>query len=213
MDDGKCPENQNKIGKYLDWPYKGHICTLQKCLAEWQESCHIEAEILNAGDKQSPPSEDTSSTDDITAIAASNDGKSLQTHIEEMMDLRAIVKNTYHQDRICAKIIMQPEAYPRFGIQEGLIWMKNQLKCDVICIPWYAFQRGRRLIKIIIDHTHQTIGCRGHICPLQGQSKYFPILFWFSGHFPSSIYASTLSQHLWILFYFLRCYFIFYYLQ
>ena len=29
MDDGKCPENQNKIGKYLDWPYKGHICTLQ----------------------------------------------------------------------------------------------------------------------------------------------------------------------------------------
>ena len=24
MDDGKCPENQNKIGKYLDWPYKGY---------------------------------------------------------------------------------------------------------------------------------------------------------------------------------------------
>ena len=29
MDDGKCPEDQNKIGKYLDWPCKGHICTLQ----------------------------------------------------------------------------------------------------------------------------------------------------------------------------------------
>ena len=28
MCDGKCPENQNKIGKYLDWPYKEHICTL-----------------------------------------------------------------------------------------------------------------------------------------------------------------------------------------
>ena len=58
-----------------------------KHLAERQESCHVEAEILNAGDKKSPPSEDTSLTDDVTAIAASNDSKSLSTHIEEMMDL------------------------------------------------------------------------------------------------------------------------------
>ena len=74
------------------------------------------------------------------------------------MDLRAIVKNAYHKDTICAKIIVQPEAYPRFGIQEGLIWAKNQLKCDVICIPQDTFQRGRRLIEIIINHVHQTIG-------------------------------------------------------
>ena len=55
--------------------------------------------------------------------------------------------------------------------------------------------------------------CRVHICPLQGQSKYFPILFWFYEHFPSSTYASTLSQHLWILSDFLLFYFIFYCLQ
>ena len=30
-----------------------------KCLAKRQESHHIEAEILNASDKKSPPSEDT----------------------------------------------------------------------------------------------------------------------------------------------------------
>ena len=48
-----------------------------KRLTEQQESHHIEAEILNAGDKQSPPSKDTSSVDDVTAIAAGNDGKSL----------------------------------------------------------------------------------------------------------------------------------------
>ena len=48
-----------------------------KQLAERQESCHIEAEILNAGDKQSLPSEDTSSADDVTAIAAGTDSKSL----------------------------------------------------------------------------------------------------------------------------------------
>ena len=132
-----------------------------KQLAKRQESRHIEVEILNAGDKQSPPSKDTSSVDDVTAITAGNDSKSLQTHVEETMDLRAIVKNTYHKDMICVKIIMQPDAYPRFGIREGLIWTKNQLKHDVICIPWDAFQRGRRLIEIIIDHVHQTIGHYG----------------------------------------------------
>ena len=77
------------------------------------------------------------------------------------MDLRAVVKNAYRKDMICVKIIAQPDAYPRFGIWEGLIWMKNQLKHDVICIPWDAFQRGRRLIEIIINHAHQTIGHYG----------------------------------------------------
>ena len=64
-----------------------------KCLAEQQESHHIKAEILNAGDKQSPPSKDTSSTDDVTAIATGNDSQFLQTHVEETMDIRAVVKN------------------------------------------------------------------------------------------------------------------------
>ena len=35
-----------------------------KCLAERQESLHIEAEILNASDKESLPSENTSPADD-----------------------------------------------------------------------------------------------------------------------------------------------------
>ena len=95
------------------------------------------------------------------AIAAGNDGKSLQTHVEETMDLRAVVKNAYCKDTICVKIVSQPDAYPRFGIWEGLIWTKNQLKCDVICILQDTFQRGRRLIEIIINHAHQTIGHYG----------------------------------------------------
>ena len=58
-----------------------------KCLAKQQESRHIEAKILNAGDKKSPPSEDTSLADDVTTIVAGNDGKSIWTHVEETMDL------------------------------------------------------------------------------------------------------------------------------
>ena len=152
-------------GKLLPTDLYTELCAAvtrqSKHIAEWQESYHIEAEILNAGDKQSPPSEDTSSTDEVTPIAAGNDSISLRTHIEETMDLRAIVKNAYCKDMICTKIITQPDAHPRFGIWEGLIWTKNQLKHDVICILWDAFQRGRRLIEIYIDHAHQTIGHYG----------------------------------------------------
>ena len=46
-------------------------------LAKRQESHQIEAEILNDGNKESPPSENTLSMDDVTTIAAGNDDKSL----------------------------------------------------------------------------------------------------------------------------------------
>ena len=79
-------------GELLPTDHYTEICAAvtrrSKCLAERQESCHIEAEVLNAGDKKSPPSENQSSLiDDITAITAGNDGKSLWTYIEEMIDL------------------------------------------------------------------------------------------------------------------------------
>ena len=49
------------------------------------------------------------------------------------MDLRAIIKNAYCKDTICAKIIAQPDAYPRFSIWGGLIWTKKstQACCDL----------------------------------------------------------------------------------
>ena len=73
------------------------------------------------------------------------------------------------------KIIAQPDAHLRFGIWEGLIWTKNQLKHDVICIRWDTFQRGRRLIEIIINHAHQTIE---HYSQWK-TSNYIQCSYWF----------------------------------
>ena len=114
-----------------------------KCLAKWQESHHIEAEILNASDKQSLPSEDTSSTDDVTTIAAGNDGKSLQTHIEETMDLRAIIKNAYCKDTICAKILHNQK--PTQDSASGKGWFGQKISSSMM---WSAscgmhFREGR----------------------------------------------------------------------
>jgi Integrase zinc binding domain len=54
-------------------------------------------------------------------------------------------------------------AYKKFRIRDGLIWAKNQLLRDIVCIPRDIFHRGRRLIEIIIDHAYQT----GHYSQLK----------------------------------------------
>ena len=79
-------------------------------------------------------------------------------HVKESLNLRRVLWDVFHKDTICSKILAHLESHPRFGIQEGLIWTKNQLKQDIIYIPKEVFQRGRWLVKIIINHAHQVIG-------------------------------------------------------
>ena len=56
------------------------------------------------------------------------------------MDLPKILNDAYYQDPMFSKIMAYPEAHPRFSIWNGLIWTKNQLKRDVISVPWNVFQ-------------------------------------------------------------------------
>jgi len=122
---------------------------------------------MNAGQKEPTHSHDLTVDDDVTVIASSNDGTPLQIHVKESMDLRKVLWDAYHKDTICAKILAHPEAHLRFGICEGLIWTKNQLKRDIICILKDVFQRERRLVEIIIDHTHRVIGHYGQFKTLE----------------------------------------------
>ena len=73
--------------------------------------------------------------EDILVIAAGNDRTPLHACIEKNMDLPKILNDMYYQDPMFSKIMAHPEAHPIFGIQDGLIWMKNQLKRDVISVP------------------------------------------------------------------------------
>ena len=61
------------------------------------------------------------------------------------------------------KILHHPEAHPCFGIRNWLIWTKNQMGRDVVCIPPKAFIQGRQLIKVILDQAHTTIGHFGQL--------------------------------------------------
>ena len=62
--------------------------------------------------------------------------------------------------------------------------------------PNFPLVQGAGLFSWASSALHSQYLCRVHICSSYSQSKYFPILFLFSGHFPSHIHASTLLQHL-----------------
>jgi hypothetical protein len=105
--------------------------------------------------EEPPPSEDD---DDIAVTAASSDGTTLRTKVESSMDLPKILRDAYHKDAMFSKIMAHPDAHKKFGIRDGLIWTKNQLRRDVVCVPRNIFHGGRRMIVIILDHAHQTVG-------------------------------------------------------
>jgi Integrase zinc binding domain len=73
-----------------------------------------------------------------------------------------------------SKIMAHPDAHKKFGIRDGLIWTKNQLRRDVVCVPRNVFHRGRRMVEIILDHAHQTVG---HYSQLK-TSNYIRRAYW-----------------------------------
>ena len=72
------------------------------------------------------------------------------------------------------KLLHHPEAHPCFGIRNWLIWTKNQMGRDVVCIPPKAFIQGRQLIKVILDQAHTTIGHFGQL----STSHYMQRFYW-----------------------------------
>ena len=63
--------------------------------------------------------------------------------------------------------------HAKFGVKQGLIFMKNNLLRDVICIYPKGIHKGRWLIKIIIDHAHNIINHFGQFKTAQYIRRYF----------------------------------------
>ena len=61
----------------------------------------------------------------------------------------------------------------KFRVKQGLIFTKNNLSRDAICISPKAIHKGKQLIKIIIDHAHNIIGHFGQFKTAQYIRKYF----------------------------------------
>ena len=81
--------------------------------------------------------------DDVVAIHSGNDKESLHAHIEQSFNLTSKVKQAYRKDKLYSKILEKPKAHALFSCKDSLIFTKNLLKRDVLCIPREAFVKGR----------------------------------------------------------------------
>ena len=82
--------------------------------------------MLNETFNNIPVEQGISDEDTIVYTAGSN-GKSLLTSIEKEFNLNQIIRKFYQQDKIYSKILENPKAHAKFGVKEGLIFMKNNL--------------------------------------------------------------------------------------
>jgi hypothetical protein len=122
-----------------------------------------------------PPSTDD---DNIAVTAASSDSTTLRTKVGSCMDIPKILGEAYHKDTMFSKIMAHPNAHKEFGIWDRLIWTKNQLQRDIVCVPRNIFHSGRRLIKIIINHAHQRVGHYSQLKPSNyiQRANWWPIM-------------------------------------
>ena len=114
------------------------------------------------------------SDDDVDVTTySSNDKSSLLVKVQQTFNLTKSVKHAYHSDKLYSKILEKPKAHTLFDLKDGLVFTKNLLKWDILCVPHKAFQNGRQVIEIIIDHAHSIIGHFGQFKTTQYIRRYF----------------------------------------
>ena len=119
------------------------------------------------------PVEQEQEDDGTIAQMSANSRKPLLMVIEKKFNLSKTIMKYYQQDKIYSKISENPKAHMRFGIKQGLIFTKNNLSRDVICISPKAIHKGKQLIEIIIDHVYNIIGYFGQFKTAQYIRRYF----------------------------------------
>ena len=98
--------------------------------------------MLNETFNNVPVEQEHEYDDTITYTSAKN-GKPLLTMIEKQFDLNNIIMKFYQQDKIYSKILENPKAHVRFVIKQGLIFTKNDLSRDVVCVFPKAIHKGK----------------------------------------------------------------------
>ena len=95
---------------------------------------------------------------DTIAYTSASNGKPLLMIIEKEFNLKKTIVKFYQQDKIYSNILENPKAHMKFGVKQGLIFTKNNLSREVICISPKAIHKGKWLINIIIDYAYNIIG-------------------------------------------------------
>ena len=132
----------------------------------------VESKELNQTPKN-PTFTLVSDDDDTRATTSGNYKTSLIVKVKQTFNLTKVVKLAYRKDKLYIRILEKPKAHALFSSEDGLIFTKNLLKQDILCVPREAFQNGRWVIEIIIDHAHLIIGHFGQFKTAQYIRRYF----------------------------------------
>ena len=111
-------------------------------LQERTPTARLESQMLNETFNNIPVEQETPDEDTIVYMAGSN-GKPLLALIKKEFDLNQIIWKFYQQDKMYSKILENPKAHAKFGVKEGLIFTKNNLSRDVICISPKAIHKEK----------------------------------------------------------------------
>ena len=136
------------------------------------EPAIVESKELNQTPRN-PISMLVSDNNNVITTTSGNDKTLLLVKVEQTFNLTKVVKLAYHKNKLYSKILEKPKAHTLFGSKDGLIFTKNLLKQDILCVPCEAFQNGRQVIKIIINHAHTIIGHFSQFKTAQYIRRYF----------------------------------------
>jgi RNase H-like domain found in reverse transcriptase/Reverse transcriptase (RNA-dependent DNA polymerase)/Integrase zinc binding domain len=103
----------------------------------------------------SPPSDDED--DDPTLIESLSAGPELTQFVEKATDFLDKVRNGYKSDPLFSKIMEEKERYATFSVRDGLVYMTNKGKQEVLCIP-RKITKDYSLTATIIDQAHAILG-------------------------------------------------------
>ena len=117
------------------------------CAPTRTPTVRLESQMLNETFNNIPVKQETKDNDTITYTSCSN-GKPPLALIKKEFNLNKIIMNFYQQDKIYSKISENPKAHAKFGVKEGLIFTKNNLSRDLICISPKAIVRYQSLMDL-----------------------------------------------------------------
>ena len=75
-----------------------------------------------------------SDNNDVIATTSENNKTSLLIKVEQTFNLTKAVKHIYRKDKLYSKILEKPKAHTLFGCKDSLIFTKNLLKWDMLCV-------------------------------------------------------------------------------
>lgn len=130
------------------------------------ERAALEASVPN----DNPITDDT----DMTLGDALQSGPSLRKIVFGDKTFIEAVKSGYESDTTFQKVIQHPGRFAMFKYQDGLLFTKNRMGDNCICVPRTRLKNKRSLQEIIIDHAHNTVG---HFGPHR-TSEYARRWFW-----------------------------------